>query len=209
MDTQLHLKLALQRDLEGYDAAEVEIGVVLGDLDLGGNPSDLQSDAVNYQRQGRYQVLQTTGKFAKEFAPEWMGSLRWRAQAASKNLSTYNRIALGGMAGIRAYHAADGTGDMGAVVSLDLTRQLGQGGLYVGGLYDLGLVKTAVSPLPNTPVNRYTLQGAGLQMGGTARQFVWNLSLAKSFGDGQNTDQDPSLTPVGRWRLNLDVSRRF
>jgi hemolysin activation/secretion protein len=109
---------------------------------------------------------------------------------------------------IRAYNTADGSGDEGLSLSFDLTKRFSDE-FYAGVLYDYGWVRLAKNPLASTTVNTYSLQGAGIQFGGAANRLNWNVSVAKSFGEGQDTRLDSNLTQVGDWRINFEVTRAF
>lgn len=210
VDRYLRFRLRTDSSKHWFDNYSSEISLTAGNLDLSGDINDQAFDAQTYQRAGDYQKLELNGQLASTIDAQRSvtASLRWRAQLASKNLSSQNRISMGGVNGIRAYNTADGSGDEGAGLSLDLTKRISDE-FYFGALYDYGWVRLAKTPLPTTTVNTYNLQGAGLQFGGAANRFNWNVSVAKSFGDGQDTKQDNNLTQVGDWRINLEVTRAF
>lgn len=210
VDRYLRLRVRTDSAKHLFDTYSSELSLTAGNLDLSGDASDQALDAQTYQRAGDYQKLELNGQVASTIDQQRTvtASLRWRAQVASKNLSTQNRISMGGVNGIRAYNTADGSGDEGAGFSLDLTKRISDE-FYFGGLYDYGWVRLAKNPLAGTTVNTYNLQGAGVQVGGAANRFNWNVSVAKSFGDGQDTRQDSNLTQVGDWRINFEVTRAF
>lgn len=110
------------------------------------------------------------------------GSLRLaghtRAQWASRNLSAYNQIALGGVQGVRAYTSADGVGDHGFLASAALIRDIGQA-LSVSAFYDGGRVQVRADPLQTSAVNRYALQALGLQLQGQYAQLHYSLTVAR------------------------------
>lgn len=140
----------------------------------------------------------------------YTGSVRWKAQTASKNLDTYNRISLGGVNGIRAYTSLDGVGDQGAQMSFDITHQVVPD-VYGGLFYDIGVVRNNRNPLVSaTDTGYYTLQGVGWQVGGTIKDFNWALSTAHAIGKTPGSGVWTSAnTQVGDWRTNMVITKPF
>lgn len=211
-DQQVRLRLRKEKAASATDYFNNELVLIAGALDLSPDSANQAADEITYQRNGAYQKLELSGGYSKPINEDRSvsASARWRAQWASKTLHAYNQISLGGPNGIRAYHSADGTGDAGAVVSFDITKTISPA-FRVGLLYDIGRVERSRNPnVPGlTGSNNLELQGAGIQFGGEFRQYSWNTSIAKSFGMGQDTSADPSLTSTGDWRINLEVTRPF
>lgn len=208
-DQQLRIGLRTESRRHLVDSLRSEITVVAGNLDLSGNAADLAQDAASYGRNGSYQRIEFNGDLGQRIGADGSlaAALRWRGQYAAKNLGGYNKITLGGSNGLRAYSTADGVADSGLGLSLDVTRSFGAS--YAGVLYDAAWLQTAATPLANAADNTLLLQNAGFLMGGDINRLQWNMSLAKSFGDSQNTVQDPTLTKAGEWRFNLELTRRF
>lgn len=137
------------------------------------------------------------------------GSLRVsthvRGQWASRNLESYNQFTLGGVNGVRAYTPVDGVGDHGVLASLELTQDIGPA-LSVSAFYDGGQVQKQADPSMQAALNRFSLQGAGVQLQGRYFQLHYTLTWAKglkSYADWQpsNTESSPDNT-----RTNVSVS---
>ena len=209
LDKQLRLGLRTESRRQWVDSLRTEFALVAGHLDLSGNAADQAQDAASYERSGDYSRLEFNGDISQGVSSDGLLAFaaRWRGQYAGKNLSSYNKITLGGSNGLRAYTTADGVADSGLGVSLDLTRAFGN--VYAGLLYDAAWLQTSATPLAGTTDNTLLLQDAGFLLGGEVNRIQWNVSLAKSFGDAQNTTLDPTLTRTGDWRFNLELTRRF
>lgn len=133
---------------------------------------------------------------------------RLRGQWASRNLESYNQITLGGVNGVRAYTSADGVGDHGALASLELTQTLSPA-LSVTAFYDGGQVQAQAKPLNASALNRYALQGAGLQLQGRYFQLHYTLTWAKALGDYAGWVPSNIESQPGNSRVNLSVSYLF
>jgi hemolysin activation/secretion protein len=214
IDQQLRLKLRAESSKGWVDNFTNEVVLSAGSMELDRVASDKLEDTLNVS--GNYQKLEMNGGLSNALDSQglYTGTFRWRTQVASKNLDSYNRISLGGLNGIRAYTTLDGVGDQGAQISLEVSR-LVYAKTWVGVFYDCGTVKNNHNPVSN-PANQgaYFLQGAGLQIGGSASDTNWNLSLARSFGE--TPDQTPNAgvwtsinTRVGSTRLHASITRPF
>jgi hemolysin activation/secretion protein len=138
----------------------------------------------------------------------WRVAARVRGQWASRNLDSYNQFTLGGVNGVRAYTSADGVGDHGVLASLELTHDIAPA-LSVSAFYDGGQVQKQADPVTADALNRYSLQGAGLQLQGRYFQLHYSLTWAKglkTYADWQpsNTESSP-----GNSRTNVSVSYLF
>lgn len=207
IDKQVRLNFVTTSDSHRSDRFVSNIGLVFGDLDRSGNAFDYESDNLTYRSQGAYQIALLNAQYAVPLSEDRSvtASVRVRGQLASKNLDSYNKIALGGVNGIRAYSTQDGVGDEGFQASFDLSKQLNQY-LYVGAFYDVGTVKLHINPLATDVTNRTTLMGAGLQVGGSYEKVYWNASVAKSFGSYATDFPAASTTPLGSWYLYGQIS---
>jgi hemolysin activation/secretion protein len=181
-----------------------------GNINLDRFADDKTDDASKLKVAGAYQKLEMNGGLSQALGNTgiYTGSVRWKAQAASKNLDTYNKISLGGVNGIRAYSSIDGVGDQGAQMSFDIIHQVVPD-VYGGLFYDVGMVKTNLTPLStSTGSNTYVLRGAGWQVGGKIAAFNWSLSMG--YAMGQNPASFTSAnTQRGDVRGNFVVTRTF
>lgn len=207
---QARLRVNSDLSMRNGIALNNEFALTAGRLDIVDINGSVASDRSAYKRNGSYTKFEFAGGLSKPISEDETiaASMRWRGQLASKNMNPYNKISLGGPTGIRAYGKADGTGDSGAVLSFDLTKSFSQA-FKMGVLYDVGRVVLNQNPLATDTGNQLTLQGAGLSFGGVIDNYNWSGSVAKSFGTGQNVVSDPTLTPVGDWRMNMEVTRNF
>jgi hemolysin activation/secretion protein len=189
-----------------------EVSLVAGTMNLDRNATDKTDDATGLKIAGSYQKLEMNGGLSHALGNDgvYTGSVRWKAQAAAKNLDTYNRISLGGVNGIRAYTSLDGVGDQGAQMSFDIIHQVVPD-VYGGLFYDIGMVRNSRYPLAAaTDTGFYTLHGVGWQVGGKIEDVNWSLSMAHAIGKNPGPGVWTSAnTQVGDWRMNLAITKPF
>jgi len=139
--------------------------------------------------------LQTAGGFRKlnlEFQrAQFFGSassvhLGFQAQLASKNLSSAEKMALGGPTGVRAYPVGDGIGDAGHLLTVEYRHQLPTPVTLAGesvslaAFYDYGTVRFNQhdSAVPGA-VNRISLGAVGAgALAGRVNNFLVTAYLA-------------------------------
>ena len=157
---------------------------------------------------GDYQKIEISGGLSQALGKSKVltGSVRWKAQVASKNLDTYNQLSLGGVTGIRSLSSVDGVGDQGAQLSFDLVHQ-STPEVYAGLFYDVGTVKNHRINL-SQDTDWYTLQGAGFLLGGKANKVNWTLSVGASFGNTPAVWTSAN-TPIGEARANFAATYPF
>lgn len=164
--------------------------------------------------------LQTAGSFSKvniEYLRTTFLSARGRlsaslqAQIASKNLTSAEKLGLGGPNGVRGYPVGEGVGDTGAIVNLEYRHQLtdlvGKVPLAASVFYDWGHIKYNESGVPAalaaTTADRDTLSSAGfgVQVGNfgdwlVSTQLAWRLMRAPS----SDPDKHPRIwLSVQKW----------
>lgn len=212
IDEQLRLKTKIESSHRWIDNFTNEVILTIGRVDLSRLNSDKLDDDVGLRVAGGYQKIEVSGALSQSLDREriYTGSIRWKAQAASKNLDNSNRMSLGGITGIRAYSSLDGVGDQGAQMSFDIIHQISPD-VYGGLFYDVGMIKNSHTPLSTaTDTHSYLLQGAGWQLGGKIQEFNWTLSAAHAFGKtpGPGVWTAVNTTP-GDFRVNFSITRPF
>jgi hemolysin activation/secretion protein len=215
VDNQLRLKLRVESAKGWVDNFNNEVTFFTGQMNLDRNATDKSEDSLSqggHGVAGAYQKIEMNGGLSHALDNEriYTGSIRWRAQAASKNLDTYNRFSLGGINGIRAFTALDGVGDQGAQMSFDITHQIVPD-VYGSLFYDVGVVKNYRKPLStDSDTGYYTLQGAGWQVGGKVQDVNWSLSVAHAIGKTPGAGVwNATNTVIGDWRVNLAITKPF
>lgn len=208
VDSQLRAKLHAESAKAWVDNFSNDVVLIAGVMDLTRDATDKTSDSTSLNVQGEYQKIEISGGLSQALGKSKVltGSVRWKAQVASKNLDTYNRMSLGGVTGVRALSSVDGVGDQGAQLSFDLVHQT-RPDFYTGLFYDVGTVKNNRVNL-STDTDWYTLQGAGFLLGGKVSKVSWSLSVGASFG---NTPAvwNASNTPIGEARANFAATYPF
>lgn len=212
VDNQLRLKLRAESTKGWVDNFSNEITLFAGDVNLDRNAADKEDDATKTRVAGSYQKIEMNGGLSQALDKNRIltGSIRWRAQAATKNLDTYNRFSLGGVNGMRAFTSLDGVGDKGAQFSFDITHQVVPD-VYGSLFYDVGIVKNNHTPLATaTDTGYYILQGAGWQVGGKIEDVNWSLSVAHAIGQTPGAGVwNATNTVIGDWRLNMAITKPF
>lgn len=211
-DQQVRFKLRAESNKGWVDSFSNEVTLVTGSMSLDRNETDKLDDTTGLKVAGSYQKLEMNGGLSHALSSDgvYTGSVRWKAQAASKNLDTYNRISLGGVNGIRAFTSLDGVGDQGAQMSFDIIHQVIPD-VYGGLFYDIGMVRNNRNPLIGaSDTGYYTLQGVGWQVGGKIEDVNWSLSMAQAIGKNPGPGVWTSAnTQVGDWRMNLAITKPF
>lgn len=207
IDHQFRVKLRADSSRDWVDNFYNEFTLISGNINLDRNTPDMVDDSNNRHVAGNYQKLEANGGLSQVLDKDRYvtGSMRWRAQTASKNLDTYNKISMGGVNGIRALTSLDGVGDQGAQLSFDIIHQAiptAWGGLF----YDIGVVKSNKFEANNP--GYVTLEGVGWQVGGKEGVVTWSLSVGKFFGKTTNS-WTPTNTQNGDWRGNFAVTHAF
>ena len=165
-----------------------------GNLDIE-TPAALAQDQIvpgphtngNYQKLGFHAVrVQSVTRMISLYAAI-------NGQFASKNLDISEKMALGGLYGVRAYPVGESYGDEGYLVNLEARlllpkfseRQLGQ--MTLIGFADTGTVTFNKNPWTAEP-NRRTLSGAGIGLSwADYNNFVVNTYYAFKLGNAAAT----------------------
>lgn len=202
-DNQFRLRITADNEKLTRDSSRAEFTYTLGHYSLIEGQSQVNP--------GPYAKLDLALRNLKSWNQE--GSLysvfKFRGQLTSARLDAYNQLSLGGIGGVRAYTSVDGTGDDGAVASLELNRRL-RNGMVVGGFYDAGLIKLK-NPLNNGTEwqSKYALQALGVQLSGSVQKASYSLSLAKGLGGYSAwTSYNIESTP-NNWRLFASLTYVF
>ena len=200
-DHQLRWRLSADNERLSNEPIRAEMGLTLGQY------PDAVSVAVPA---GTYARLDVALKSQTHINAN--GSLRLnarlRGQWANRNLDGYNQITLGGVNGVRAYTSADGTGDRGVLGTLELSQSL-PWDATVSAFYDLGQVVPQVKPLASATVQRYSLQGSGLQVQGRYFQLQYALTWAKGHRGYKGWLPSNIESEPNNQRVNLTVSYAF
>lgn len=131
------------------------------------------------------------------FAPRLSAHGALQTQWAFNNLSSAEKMAIGGPAGVRAYPAGEAVGDSGTLFNLELRYQFEAAAwpLAAALFYDTGRVRASRDPV-QAAGNRRSLSGAGLSLqAGTAGRFVAGASLAWRVGGEPPSGGEPDRSP--------------
>jgi hemolysin activation/secretion protein len=206
LDHQLRLRLMTQMTPTWTDSYSTELGLYVGHIGI----EDTTNDTDVRKVAGSYQKLEFNGQLRKTLSEDkkWVGAVRWRSQMAWTNLDGYNQLSLGGVNGIRAYTSADGVGDQGAQISFDLTHQITQH-VFVGVLYDAGVIKQNIKAVGGSRPSSYSLSGAGVQMGGDYGAWSWIATAARGLDKTEPFETAVNEVGLRQWRGSVALNYRF
>ena len=138
-----------------------------------------------------------------------LGSLK--AQWASKNLASAEKMSLGGANDVRAYPVGEASGDQGYVGTLEARYanadwRIGSAAAVLSVFYDFGSVTINKTPLPTLQsANARSLRGAGLGLSlASSDGYSLRAALAWRLG-GQPPTSDADRSP----RMWLQASKSF
>ncbi len=155
-----------------------------------------QGDALSAQTAGGYLLLSADASLLRPVGP-WTFYGRVAGQVADRNLDPSKKWVLGGPGGVRAWPTSEGSGDEGALVQLEVRRQLGpvQPFLFV----DTGRVTAHHRPWDSGPNSR-TLSGAGLGL--RMNRGPWQMQSTAGWrlgADRQAPQSDPGASALQFW----------
>lgn len=189
----------------GGGANSAGLTLVQGKADLGGSPNQA-ADTTTTQAAGSFTKLRYAASRQQVLIDRLSLYGALTGQVASKNLDSAEKFYLGGASGVRAYPSSEGGGANGRLVSLDLRARLPLN-FALSAFYDWGhaTVNRNNGFTGASPLNAYTLQGAGLSARWVA-SFGLNLKAtwARRIGHNPNptatgNDQDGSLVKDRFW----------
>lgn len=167
-------------------------------------------DAISAQTQGPYRKVNLSVMHLQPVTlfEHTNLSVMLSGQRASKNLDSAEKFALGGAHGVRAYPASEGMGDDGAMLNLDLKRDVPElmQGLQFSLFADVGRIKGNHTPWPAVVNGNYrTLSGGGL---GIRYEYgkSWNASLQSAWRFTNALPTSGSDRPRGRLWFELSMN---
>ncbi len=197
------------------------VRLIQGRLGLGGVAADEAIDAAGPHTRGDYAKLAFQLNRLQVLGPgsPWQLMAAVSGQFADGNLSSSERMALGGPYGVRAYPINEAMGDEGLLFKLELRRDLGAGWQALA-FYDAGHIRRHKSTWAGWDggrdlSNTYSLSGAGLginwQGRGAAAGWLMGASIAFPLGSNpgaspKNENNDGSSASSAHYWLNLSKS---
>lgn len=132
-------------------------------------------------------------------------SIGLQAQLASKNLTSAEKLGLGGPFGVRGYPVGEAVGDSGAILNLEYRRQLPELAsipLSASVFYDLGWVKYNEGSVPFPTLEKEGISSVGLGLtAGLYGNYLLTTQLA------WRTDRVPGSDPDRRPRLWMSLQK--
>ena len=180
------------------------MGPSFNSYSLGLTAGRLDIDAANLALDQGLAGLRTAGSFSKvnlelqrttALSASGRLSAGLQAQLASKNLTSAEKLGLGGPYGVRGYGVGEGVGDTGALATVEYRHQLTDAGstlpLAASVFYDWGRITYNEDGAPFATTASETLRSAGLGVVlGTAGDFSLSTQVAWRLGRPAATDPD-------------------
>lgn len=150
----------------------------------------------------------------------WSWSARVRGQWSGTNLGSSEKFALGGPGGVRAYPVGEGSGDQGAVATVELSYDVplarASNQLQLSTFLDAGWVRLYSDPPDEIPTitgrNTYALTGAGVLVSWRAgASLSFELGWAQALGEnpGQSIFGKDADGKTGRSRIWTQAKLTF
>ncbi|MDO8903598.1 ShlB/FhaC/HecB family hemolysin secretion/activation protein [Hydrogenophaga sp.] len=145
------------------------------------------------QSNGRFNKLSFSASRLQAVSPAWSLYAGVNSQLASKNLDASEKMALGGMYGVRAYPEGEAYADQGYVATLEARMLLPKpdqmpGQLHLIGFVDSGRVTINKNPWSDAVPNSRTLHGAGVGLNwADPNNFAVRAYYARKLGSGEAT----------------------
>ena len=180
--------------LGGGGLSSYSLTGTVGNIDIQ-TPSIRAFDAATAQSNGHYTKLGFGAMRLQSVTDTISLYAGINGQVASKNLDVSEKMALGGINGVRAYPEGETYADQGYVLTLEARLLLPKfseqmpGQLQLVGFVDTGSVTVNKNPGPwATGDNRRTLSGAGIGLNWSAsNNFVVKASYARKLGSDNAT----------------------
>lgn len=177
-----------------------------GDLKLDTAALALDQGAGGLRTAGHFHKLNVDLQRTTFISAQDRFTVNLQGQKASRNLTSAEKIALGGPNAVRGYPVGEAVGDSGVIASIEYRRQLAPVGtvpLSASVFYDWGHVKFNESgvPFPTTASQTLGSVGAGLTAGGYGG-YLASLQLA-----WRTTGRAPASDPDRKPRVWLSLQK--
>jgi hemolysin activation/secretion protein len=186
----------------GFRGYSISSAVRSWNVALRAGRANLRNNALDLAQDTTVGIQGTFSKFtanvyqSQRLSPAVIWQLQARGQLNfGRNLEGSERIALGGVDGIRAYPSGEGVGDQGWLGSTEIRYAVtGLPGLSLAAFVDVGGISrysrntSAVVAFMGQSTNRYTLAGAGLGMRYEGTATTLSLQVAKPIGNNRGAD---------------------
>lgn len=202
--------------VRGWGAYQFSATMSLGDADLSANAGNALRDAQTTRTAGHFQKLNASGAAQSplpSWGPPWSVYAAVTGQWAGQNLDNAEKFQLGGPSGVRAYPVGEGFGDVGALMQLELRRNLGETALgqwSACAFWDIGQITqyrhtwAGWTSTDQDHPNTYNLQGAGVGVS-VVKQNTGSVKAILAHKLGHN----PNPTITGEDNDGTSRSLRF
>ena len=163
-----------------------------------------QAPGTGPQTNGHFTKLNVEYRRLQRISDQFNFLFAYTGQAANKNLSAAEKMALGGPTGVRAYPVGEAPGDVGQLGTLELRYlvpklQVFGGDLTLSTFVDHGQVLTLKNPPPGDPTssqNKRSITGAGFGISlGREGNFLVRVDIATPLDDETPTSDGAKRDP--------------
>jgi len=150
-------------------------------------------DAAGHRTAGLFHKFNLEARRLQRLSENANLLLAYVGQKASKNLTSSEKLSLGGASGVRAYPVGEASGDSAHIVQLEARYiwpgvKVFDGDFTVFGFYDYGKSKVNEQPIAADTENKRTISGygAGLSLG---KEGSFSLRVSFAFRYGKEEPQ--------------------
>jgi hemolysin activation/secretion protein len=192
------------------------VSLFQGKLKLDPTTQALDVGTTGFNTAGSFTKLNVDYLRAMYLTPKDRVTLGLQAQVASKNLTSAEKMPLGGPTGVRGYPVGEAVGDSGEIINLEYQRQLPNFGLGVpltGSLfYDWGHIRYNENGAPaalvasaSPPATSDTLQSVGFGLAaGAYGKYLASVQVAWRTGH-----YVPTIAPDRKPRMWFSLQKWF
>jgi len=213
---QANLNTSWPDNFYGGGANTMNVSYMVGDVDLGGEPSNLSADLSAAHTQGNFSKMSLQANRLHTITDETQLWISFLGQYAFDNLDSGQKMSLGGASAVRAYPSGEASGDHGALLTLEL-RHMFKPDIQGMVFYDHGWIQQNKETWTNwnsgsTTPNDYDLKGFGLGVKWQAAQdteVVGYLSTrigSNPAADANGNDNDGTKFEPRAW---LSLVKQF
>jgi hemolysin activation/secretion protein len=157
------------------------------------------ADAAGHKTAGTFHKFNVEARRLQRLSENANLLIAYVGQKASKNLTSSEKLSLGGPSGVRAYPVGEASGDSGHLVQLEARYiwpgfKVFEGDFTVFGFYDRGKIKANEEPIAGDIENirNITGYGAGFSLG---KEGNFSLRLSFAFRYGR---EEPKVDTAGQ-----------
>jgi hemolysin activation/secretion protein len=185
----------------GGGVTRAMLAVKFGDLSLD-SANDRITDNLSAKTAGHFKTLSLTLLRLQRLNDQWSLYANIQGQLSDKNLSSSEKLSLGGAYGVRAYPQGEAVGDIGVLGNLELRYQINPMWQTLA-FVDAGTVRINKSRWDNTGTNHRSLSAAGIGAKMQIRGLTLDATLAYRLSSSEKAVSDNSDDSYRFWLRSM------